>query len=130
MTLAKKPQVTPVAKNPTTNAGDERDTGLIPGLGRSGGGGNCNLLQYSSPGKSHRLRSLMGYSPWSHKQSDKTQHTHKKKLNLLRVGFPWWSTGWDSTRRMKRQRVQSPDRGTVGPQALLSGQKIESKNNC
>ena len=29
------------------NAGDKRDSGLIPGLGRSPGGGNGNPLQYS-----------------------------------------------------------------------------------
>ena len=29
------------------NAGDLSDTGLIPGLGRSPGGGSGNLLQYS-----------------------------------------------------------------------------------
>ena len=29
------------------NAGDRRDTGLIPGWGRSPGGGHGNLLQYS-----------------------------------------------------------------------------------
>ena len=29
------------------NAGDERDMGLIPGLGRSSGEGNGNPLQYS-----------------------------------------------------------------------------------
>ena len=36
-----------VVKNPPTNADDERDTGLIPELGRSPGGGNINPLQYS-----------------------------------------------------------------------------------
>ena len=35
-----------VVKNLLTNAGDTRDTGLIPGLGRSTGLGNGNLLQY------------------------------------------------------------------------------------
>jgi len=34
-------------KNMPTNAGDTRDTGSIPGLGRSPGGGNGNPLQYS-----------------------------------------------------------------------------------
>ena len=29
------------------NAGDSEDVGLIPGLGRSPGGGNVNPLQYS-----------------------------------------------------------------------------------
>ena len=36
-----------VVKNPPVNAGDVRDSGLIPGLGRSSGGGHGNLLQYS-----------------------------------------------------------------------------------
>ena len=36
-----------VVKNLPANAGDERDTGSIPGLGRSPGGGNGNPLQYS-----------------------------------------------------------------------------------
>ena len=36
-----------MVKNPPANAGDMRDTSLIPGLERSLGGGNGNLLQYS-----------------------------------------------------------------------------------
>ena len=36
-----------VVKNPPANAGDTGDTGSTPGLGRSPGGGNGNLLQYS-----------------------------------------------------------------------------------
>ena len=34
-------------KNLSANAEDIRDMGLIPGLGRSPGGGDGNLLQYS-----------------------------------------------------------------------------------
>ena len=34
-------------KNLHANAGNPGDSGLIPGLGRSPGGGNGNLLQYS-----------------------------------------------------------------------------------
>ena len=33
-------------KNPPANAGDGRDAGLIPGLGRSPGEGHGNPLQY------------------------------------------------------------------------------------
>ena len=37
-----------LVKNPPANAGDDtRDVGSIPGLGRSPGEGNGNLLQYS-----------------------------------------------------------------------------------
>ena len=36
-----------VGKNLTASAGDTRDSGSIPGLGRFSGEGNGNLLQYS-----------------------------------------------------------------------------------
>ena len=43
-------QVTLVIKNLPASAGDIRDTGLIPGLGRPPGKGNGNPLQYSCLG--------------------------------------------------------------------------------
>ena len=36
-----------MVRNPPANAGDTGDAGLIPGSGRSPGGGNGNPLQYS-----------------------------------------------------------------------------------
>ena len=39
-----------MVKNPSTNAGDVRDVGLIPGSGSSPGGGHGNPLQYSCLG--------------------------------------------------------------------------------
>ena len=36
-----------MVKNSPANAGDAEDMGLIPGLGRSSGGGNDNPFQYS-----------------------------------------------------------------------------------
>ena len=36
-----------VVKNPPASAGDTRDAGSIPGLGRSPGEGHSNPLQYS-----------------------------------------------------------------------------------
>ena len=40
-------QVVPVVKNPPVNAGVIRDTGSLPGSGRSPGEGHGNPLQYS-----------------------------------------------------------------------------------
>ena len=40
-------QVALVVKNSPANAGDMRDAGSVPELGRSPGGGNSNPLQYS-----------------------------------------------------------------------------------
>ena len=43
---------------------DEREVGLMPGSGRSPGGGHGNPLQYSCL-ESHGQRSLVSYSPRS-----------------------------------------------------------------
>ena len=50
-----------VVKNPPANAGDIKDAGLIPGSGKSPGGGYGNPLQYSCLDNPHGQRSLMGY---------------------------------------------------------------------
>ena len=57
-------------KESACNAGD---LGLTPGLGRSPGGGHGNTLQYFCLENPHRKRSLVGYSPWGHKESDMTE---------------------------------------------------------
>ena len=56
------------------------DLGLIPGLGRSPGGGHGNPLPYSCLENPCGQRSLKGYSPWGHKELDtaeqpSTQHS-------------------------------------------------------
>ena len=50
-----------MVKNLPANAGDVRDTGLIPGSGRSPGGGHGDPVFLS--GESHGQRKLQGYSP-------------------------------------------------------------------
>ena len=64
-----------MVKNPPANAGD-RDTGSIPGLGRSPGGGHGNPLQYSCP------ENLMDRGTWRATvhgvaESDMTEHVHE-----------------------------------------------------
>ena len=54
------------------NAGGVRDVGLIPGSGRSPGGGNGNPHVFL-PEKLYGQRSLAGYSPWGRKESDTTE---------------------------------------------------------
>ena len=67
-----------VVRIPPANAGDTRDVGLIPVLGRSPGEGHENSLQYSF-GKSHGQRSLLGYSPWGRSQTQLSDQAHKLK---------------------------------------------------
>ena len=44
--------------------------------------GNGNPLQYYYLEKSHGQRSLVGYSPWGHKESDMTEQLHFHFLSL------------------------------------------------
>ena len=65
-----------MVKNLPVNAGDIRDTGLIPGLGTSPGGGHGNPLQYSHLETPHGQRSLAGCSPLGCKELDTTDVTY------------------------------------------------------
>ena len=71
-------------KNLPVNAGDTRDSGLIPGLKRSPGVGNVSL-----PEKLHGQRSPVGYSARGCKESGMTEcasartHTHTHPRLLL-----------------------------------------------
>ena len=61
-----------VVKNPPANAGDTRDTGSIPGLGRSPGAGNGNPLQYSCLGNPMDRRAWWAIIHEVAKESDTT----------------------------------------------------------
>ena len=54
------------------SAGEARDSSAIPGSGRSPGRGDGKPTPVLFPGKSHGQRRLVGYSPWSPKESDRT----------------------------------------------------------
>ena len=68
-------QVAQIQENPPANAGEKRDAGWIPGLGRSPGEGNSNLLQYSCLG-TYGQRSLAGHSLCGHKSQTHTLNHH------------------------------------------------------
>ena len=70
--------------SPPANAGDIRDTGLIPGSGRAVGGEHSNPLQYSCLKNPHGQRSLEGYSPRSLKESDMTEQRNTAQSKKTR----------------------------------------------
>ena len=72
-----------VVKNLTARAGDTRDAGLVRRSERSSGAGKSNPLQYFLPGKFHGQRSLAGYSPWGHKESDTTEQARSIRGNRV-----------------------------------------------
>ena len=84
-------QVALVIKNLPANAGDLRDTGSIPGWGRSPGEVHGNPLQYSCLENPHGQSSLVSCSPWGCNESDTTeqlsqsQNREIKERNLGQV---------------------------------------------
>ena len=74
-----------MVKNPSANAGDIRDAGLIPGSGRSSGEGNGNPLQYScleNPVDRGAWRATVHGVRVGHDCSD-LAHPHKELYSIL-----------------------------------------------
>ena len=63
-----------VKKLPAT-AGDVKDGGSIPGSGRISWKTEWQPASVFLLGESQGQRSLVGYSPWGHKESDMTEVT-------------------------------------------------------
>ena len=100
-----------VGKNPPANTGDARDAVSIPGTRRSLGVGNGgNTTQIFLSGKFPGQRSLVGYSPWGHKESRDDQAQHSVTYLLCSrhcTGFPSGSAGKISASNWETW-VQSP----------------------
>ena len=74
-------------KESVSSAGD---LGSIPESGRSPGEGNGNSLQYSCLRDFHGQRSLAGYSPWGHRESDMTGRITHIHILLMKHKSKIW----------------------------------------
>ena len=80
------------SKESVSNAEDSRDAGLIPGSGRSPGGGHGNLLQYScleNPMERgvwlatiHRVEKCLTWLKWLNMHMCIHTHTHMNHFNM------------------------------------------------
>ena len=84
-------QMALVVKNQPVHAGAIRGMSLIPGLGRSPGGGHGNPAQYSCP-EVHGKRSLVGYSQWGCKEPKTAERlsTHAHSDGYFEFTISWW----------------------------------------
>ena len=86
----------PSGSNSNESACNAGDPGSIPGLGKSAREGNGNPIPGFLPREFHGQRSLAGYSPWGHKESDTTERlTHMMRVLLSSLCCMWenYSTG-------------------------------------
>ena len=83
-----------VVKNLPANAGEVGDVGLIPGSGRSPGGGHGKPLQYSC------LKNPMNNMKW---QKDIAQEDESPRS----VGV-WYATGEDQRNSSRKNEVAGP----------------------
>ena len=79
-------------KKTPANAGDIKDAwdmGSISGSGKFPGGGQGNTVQYSCLENPHGQRSLAGYSPQGHRESDTTEWLSRQAgiVSLLPTHF-------------------------------------------
>ena len=70
-----------VVKNSSASAGDARDLGFISEFGKIPLGRKWQPAPVFLPGKLCGQRSLAGYGPWGHQESDMTEQlsTHTKR---------------------------------------------------
>jgi len=78
-------QVVLVVKNLPANAGDAKDMGSIPGLGRSPGEGNGNPFQYSH--LENPMDRATQWAPVHGIESDTTELTEQARLSVILVTF-------------------------------------------
>ena len=96
-----------VVKNSPSNAGNVRDMGLIPGLGRSPGGGHGNPLQYFC------LENSMDRGAWRATIMGSQRVGRDSVTEHLRIGAIRWE-------RWHREGVGKGSASTPPPPALHS----------
>ena len=73
-----------MVKNPPANAGNMGDTGSIPGWGRFPWRRKWQPTPAFLPGESQGQGSLVGYSPWGHKESGTTEQLNNRRRRKSR----------------------------------------------
>ena len=111
-----------MVKNPPANAGGIRDTGSIPGSGRSPGGGHGNLLQYSC------LENAMDREVWwatIHRVAKSWIGLKGVSMHVSLNGTPEASSASENLLSSMKERCQYS-----GTKAVLSGHRLLSRVFC
>ena len=75
-----------LVKNLSANAGDTRDLGFNPWVGKIPWRRAWQPTPVFLPGESHEQRALAGFSPWVCKESDMSEATERTHTHTVRSG--------------------------------------------
>ena len=87
-------------KEPARQCKRPKSCGLIPGP-EDPQRRAWQLAPVFLPGESHGQRSLVGYSPWGHKEAGTTEHTAQTPLSCISAPRPPPSRGSSRLRKTK-----------------------------
>ena len=96
---------------------------MIPGLGRSPGEGTATHPSGYSPvflpGEFHGQRSLVGFSPWSHKESDMTEGlTLHNPYEVIPYNYSYLTFEETESQKMTSQILNLPSGVCLNPGVL------------
>ena len=112
-------------KNPYASAGDVRDSGSIPGSGRSPGGVHSNPLQYSC------LVNPMDRGPWWATVHGVTKsHTWRRWFSMNTIQWVNWRIQYrDSTTNLTKEKKKKKRTNKLEERSVESIQLKEQKEN-
>ena len=98
-------------------------------MGRSPGGVHGNTIQHSCLENPHGQRSLVGYSPWSHKELNMTERLSSSSRNILSSLRKNKTTEWKWAK--KRRAMDMNLCKSLGPirayRKFHGGEKVEGR---
>ena len=100
-----------LVKNLPASAGDARDEDLIPGSGRSPGGGNSNPLPYSCPGnpmdRGAWCAAVHGVTKGHTQLSVDAKRREREQMKAEALRMRWWGLGiWSLQTDRAQSRVE------------------------
>ena len=120
------------SKESTFSAGDVRDAGSMPGSGRFPWRRAWQHTLVFLPGEFHGQRSLVGYSPCGHEESDMTEATEHRWLGLQAptVGLGLRGEVWSLVGKLRSHKPTSVAKRRERVKGKGGRGGIQKQTNC
>ena len=113
------------SKEPACQCRRHKRHGISPWVGKIPWRRKWQSTPVFSPGGSHGLKSLVGYSPWGHKESDTTEATEHARIPNI-VGSRFWDSEYAQRSLMWSILWHTAERGEESTPIMQSQQRSDS----